>query len=940
MQAAKNTSQLVDDNIRLNKENQNLNNTILQLKAMRECKEYVFYSDKSGLNYCLEGNYKKICIGYLDIINISEIYIYKGAVAEKFYYISYTTSGEAIHYTTVRENELKSNSLHRIFTNFECRSKCSASVVNAFIRNKIADKGVNSVFVVPENPRFYVSNNTAIFYSGNSFQEQTLRKIIPDNILKYNIKVKDGDTRKSFSQLKQYISIDLNIGVLIILNFLGLISNILEIINEPFPQIVAITGKHANLDKIALNFLQIYNRPVLCSSSLSASKSEIKNALEHSKDNVVCFRDIALSDKESKRTDSINLLVDDVSCGNHTPHMIAVISDAAPYIIPNERLLCVSFSEEILKLASTEMLNEIGMAVEDMDSYIIKIICHNYIEFLGLLKEKVSYYKSNAPDNLGFYGCRTYALLRFAVDFFNKIGFSMPVKELNEHFIRLLTVSFSYDTDNNVGIVNDFSTQLNNALKYGIIDVTEYGKDMAYSVGSDTVIRKDNMFIFEEKVFTDIILSGMTHTQSLLHTLQALDSEGVLVKNKKNRFSLTVYDSEGHSVRKDFIAILYSSILDTDTLEMLENNENREYFFDTLPHGNFLPMICNSSGKVAGKEIRYIDKSNLHISVTGKSGSGKTVFLCQLLCSMQKLGDKVVVFDTSDSFSYDELCRNLSKDYVDDNITFHNIEDDKIPVKIFNFAYCSNLADKKKLIAGILTAPIENLSQNQITVLKKYISECKLESFEFAELLDKLEKDDKTALSLYSRLEPVFGDIIEYDESDYTWGEFIDNSKGIIVISMSSDFSNSSNQLIDMLISSLYSYQIKNSDRQLDIFIDEIQNQNLSENAPIARIMKEGRKHHVSLISATQISTKGSSSSDKIMKQAETFVFFKPDSSSRTVVADMLNLKKGEMYKLDELQRGECIIKSELYNDAYKYNSTAVIKGKTYLHFNSFENNG
>ena len=78
LQAAKNTSQLVDDNIRLNKENQNLNNTILQLKAMRECKEYVFYSDESGLNYCLEGNYKKICIGYLDIINISEIYIYKG----------------------------------------------------------------------------------------------------------------------------------------------------------------------------------------------------------------------------------------------------------------------------------------------------------------------------------------------------------------------------------------------------------------------------------------------------------------------------------------------------------------------------------------------------------------------------------------------------------------------------------------------------------------------------------------------------------------------------------------------------------------------------------------------------------------------------------------------------------------------------------------------
>lgn len=155
---------------------------------------------------------------------------------------------------------------------------------------------------------------------------------------------------------------------------------------------------------------------------------------------------------------------------------------------------------------------------------------------------------------------------------------------------------------------------------------------------------------------------------------------------------------------------------------------------------------------------------------------------------------------------------------------------------------------------------------------------------------------------------------------------------------MSNDLSDNGNQLIDMLISSLYSYQIKNSDRQLDVFIDEIQNQNLSYTSPVARIMKEGRKHHISFISSTQISSNGCSASNKIMKQAETSVFFKPDSSSQKVVADMLNFKKSEICMLDELKRGECIIKSEFYNGHDKENTFAVLRGKTFLHFDSFQN--
>lgn len=921
---------LMDQNNQLLYQNEKLRRTISQLKAEHSSGEWYFSKDCRGVHLYISG---KRCtpIGFLKILSISVLYIQKNKTAEAYYDVKYFT--DKVCHAVFKYEELSSDSLCRKFTEFRYNSKCSKSIVNNLIRMLISDVEITDIRYVPDLPGFFISEDNVRFYSGNDFPEMYIRKFIPENVLKYSLKTSYKPSSECIAEINQMPPDSCTI-LLIAIRFSGLISSILNEIGIPFQQIVNFTGTGTNIDKAVMSLLQVYNRPELSAIPLNSGIKELKKALNTSKDCVVCFNDITAVNNESRREGAIEVLMNDLS--DNAQHIIAVISDSAPYLIPNERLLCIS--APVTGYVSIDRLKSISTAMEKMDSFMIKVICDNFTDFKKYIKEQVALSESNIPEGVDGYSKSTYCLIMAAAAFFQKLGTTISLNEFKQYLTDVILESSSYSTETSTGIVNDFSSQLNAAIKYGVIEIIEYGKDMGYSRNSGIVIHKDNMLIFEEEVFTEIILPEMKFTQNLLHVLKALDAENFLIKKKKNRYPLTVYDENGTSVRMDFIAVYYKELLDPEVSAMIEGNHCSEFFHDSFKDSEFLPLISSSDGKTAGKLIKYKEEENLHISVTGQSGCGKTVFLSQLLCSMKHLGDKVIVFDCNDSFTYETLCKNLSAEFVDNNITFHSIEEEGIPVDIFNLDYCSKMPDKKKLISGVLAAPIDNLSQNQHVTLKKYVAECIRDEFDFDELLTKLKKGDKTDYSLYSKLCSVHNDMEEYGISDSTWEKFIDSSRSIIVISMSNDFSNTGNQLIDMLIASLYNYQLRNTDRQLDIFIDEIQNQNLLAASPIAKIMKEGRKYHIALIFATQISSKGKSTSDKIMKQAGTSVFFKPDSGSRNAVADMLNLSKNEVYKLDELQKGECIVSGHLYSSKSGGNIPGMVKGKTYLHFNSFDN--
>lgn len=933
-------NELITQNLGLNNTIAILQNKIACMKAERNESPRKFYTDPNSYSYSIESSGRPKPIGFCSIEeNTSIISCINGK--HKIYLLVKYKVGTKIYFAIISVDDFKNGKLKKHFCNARFESNCSDKIINDFLVNKILERDIENHMYIPEFQGFYIKNNNASFICDQNIKVAEKAEIVSDKILHKSFNFTSRTSTEVTTDLKAILPQNFNVLILIVFSFLGLISTVLHDIGEDIMRILAVTNVSLNKSKLVAGLLQKFNRPEITTIPLDSNISSVQKMLDLSKDEVVCFSDVSLIDSEKKRIDTIDSLVKDIShtstSGFFQPHALAVISNSAPYIIPNDKLFCLQLDEDFPTL-DNDSIFKLSTILEELDSILINPLCKNYKQTSEWIKSTIVSYREEANKELCESGKSIYALMMTAYEYICCFANITPDLEFEKQLIVSLKKSQLFETDNCSAIINDFSRQLSSAIIYSVVNIVELTKDMNYTRESNTIIKSEDMLLFEEDTL-EIISSKMSSTQNTLHILKAFDSENFLVKKKKLRYPCTVYGEGGESIRIDFIAIKYNDILNADVLEMLENSDTISYFTSYAPTSEFLPLLHDNEGKTAGKLICYKDKANQHISVNGKSGSGKTVFLSQLLCGFMNLNHKIVVFDSSDSFTKDELYHNLSSDFVDKYVTFHSVNDDDIPVNIFNLSECKGMPDKKNLITGIISSAINNLSESQCSVLKQKISECiSGDSFDICNLMDKLDCDDNTIASLRNRLFDICEQLVEYGESRITWNDFISDSKPIIVISIDDGCLPTSHQLIDMMLASLYGYQIKNDDRQLDIFIDEIQDQNLNPQAPVARILKQGRKYHTSLVFATQISSSNSSDSAKIMKQAGTSVFFQPDSSSKKAVAAMLELKKGDTYKLDSLKVGECFIKSDIYNYSSNRNEPTVIKGNTFMHFNSFDN--
>lgn len=140
-------------------------------------------------------------------------------------------------------------------------------------------------------------------------------------------------------------------------------------------------------------------------------------------------------------------------------------------------------------------------------------------------------------------------------------------------------------------------------------------------------------------------------------------------------------------------------------------------------------------------------------------------------------------------------------------------------------------------------------------------------------------------------------------------------------------FTEKGSQIIDMMLATLYNYRCENCSVPLDVFIDEIQNQNFSKISPIHRIMKKGRKRHMSFLGVTQDYYPRNTELGKVMSKADTQIILKPTSNSESVVASELRFNKADMSRFDSMQRGDCIVKGSLYNKEQGRNIPTIISG-------------
>ena len=743
------------------------------------------------------------------------------------------------------------------------------------------------------------------------------------------------------------------------LKFLGLISIaekmqfILEEKGISFKPIITVSPS-TDIDeeklKAMLYSFDIKNYPV---PLLALSEKGMLAYLSKIWDSFAVFLDNSFADEAASIEEPIRALIKasrgDYGEANIGRNIIAIISRNAGYIahrISPESVIPLSLAGVTLDYSNDYIRN----VTSDMEAFVINIILRRIsnIRYLassiikGVMEDRHTFQTEEALNSAIY----LLSAEKFSRDF---LGVSLVSNEELKEFTHNLNSQRNALVDSDTAILHDFAKIASDKFRSGSFTAVRKKNGIIINDTSNTAIISGNRVYFTGEMLAEI-LALMTTTHNMKALLNALAHYNALDERDGRTHPLDAHNSSGEAVRL-YLYDISADILDADIIYTFNNLECSAYMLSEqeIPKKPFLPLLRDVNGRVAGKVIDYDEEDNDHSLICGQSGFGKSYLQAQLIAKRFSLGNKVVAFDTSDSFTYKALCKNLPKSFVDENVTFYNIDSSVIPINIFHVDDTLGKASKIKYLVGIFKAGIGELSVPQSNALRSILDEVlsspSEEGFpqQMLKALDDVGKgtekiDERTIMSLRNRLEPLLGDIIECGMSEYTWNNFLASSKPIVIIHTEGINLDNNNQVIDMLLLTLFSYQNEDFTIPLDIFIDEIQNQNFSSTSSIRKIMKEGRKIHMAFFGSTQDYYPKKTELGSTMGKAGTQIFLRPSEDSEQAVAAELRWKKADMARFDSMDRGDIIVKGVLYNKKNKHNTQTTLSGHV-DDFLSWDNN-
>ena len=743
------------------------------------------------------------------------------------------------------------------------------------------------------------------------------------------------------------------------LKFLGLISIaekmqfILEEKGISFKPIITVSPS-TDIDeeklKAMLYSFDIKNYPV---PLLALSEKGMLAYLSKIWDSFAVFLDNSFADEAASIEEPIRALIKasrgDYGEANIGRNIIAIISRNAGYIahrISPESVIPLSLAGVTLDYSNDYIRN----VTSDMEAFVINIILRRIsnIRYLassiikGVMEDRHTFQTEEALNSAIY----LLSAEKFSRDF---LGVSLVSNEELKEFTHNLNSQRNALVDSDTAILHDFAKIASDKFRSGSFTAVRKKNGIIINDTSNTAIISGNRVYFTGEMLAEI-LALMTTTHNMKALLNALAHYNALDERDGRTHPLDAHNSSGEAVRL-YLYDISADILDADIIYTFNNLECSAYMLSEqeIPKKPFLPLLRDVNGRVAGKVIDYDEEDNDHSQICGQSGFGKSYLQSQLIAKRCSLGNRVVAFDTSDSFTYKALCKNLSREFVDKNVTFYNIDTSVIPIDIFHVDDSLSKASKIKYLVGIFKAGIGELSVPQSNALRSILDEILLNPSEegfpqqMLKVLDAVGKgnekiDERTIMSLRNRLEPLLSDIIECGMSEDTWNDFLASSKPIVIIHTKGINVDNNNQVIDMLLLTMFVYQNEDFTIPLDIFIDEIQNQNFSSTSSIRKIMKEGRKIHMAFFGSTQDYYPKKTELGSTMGKARTQIFLRPSEDSEQAVAAELRWKKADMARFDSMDRGDIIVKGVLYNKKNKHNTQTTLSGHV-DDFLSWDNN-
>ena len=899
----------------------------------------------TGVGSCIDYEKRKIKrIGKLRIHSIHHCYIDKDGQRKEFLYVSYSSMDDSTHLAVVPCDKLASKNLLPLFESFQwmCKSKAMA---NDYIAYCIRCFPPQSTQYFPEYAGFSFieqsENSTFIRFDCNRkcFDMKLLKHCSPYFTKKVLPSTKDRPLGIK-GICEKYLDTDKKM-MLFVFSLCGLLSSFFREEKYSMERILTISAPDAASERFATLLMQIFNRGTK-PLTLCSNKSAVKTELLHAKDETVILSDRSIIDDDKKRTEMLQHILTENDNMDCQPHNLAIFSTHAQYLLPPEKKICLTLPKNFAPAMTTEEEAEMCDDLNYLVNIIISRICKSYTVLPGSFRDEfheqidlyTSYFQGKSKEIITasalldtVYSCMIACFLEFD---------SQPITML----IRsVLSDSQTVSGTSEDAVSEHFIAALNDAIRSGKLKILRHSKEMDFQEGTNQLIVKDKLLILEESAMENVLIPSMRTADNTCRILKCLKACEYLHATKKNRYPLVVY-SHHRSLRPALIALKSDRILDSDVELMIEESRYAEWYSTAPVPEHFIPLTENRIGGVSYQVFDEKRKDNMHFFALGKSGSGKTHCLTERMVSLQKLHRPVIVFDTSESFTEEEILEKLSvgcgetaekkvQAYIAEHITFHRIEEDGIPVDLLKLGDSGNGEDTIRKIESIVESHNPNMGSKQQAAVHAAISDMIQKGNVDMTSLYEVLTSEQIPYDLADQLADTLSFFVNFKANDRDWGELIEESKDIIIISTKAVRSNGGSGLIDMLLMSLYYYQQAHGEKQLSVFIDEIRTQNLSTKGPIAKILTESRKNRMSLNFATQFLPK-SAQVREIMDNAAIHAFFPLDDRTAASAAKLLNI---DPQALTLLETGECYIKGTFYNQNRQKAIPGILHGTTYRNF-------
>lgn len=671
----------------------------------------------------------------------------------------------------------------------------------------------------------------------------------------------------------------------------------------------------------------------------------LKFALENINDGVALAIDPFAADQLKKGEKGFDLLIQDVSGANGSDsgvhHVPVLITQFADLYIPREKRCILEMNDTVTVYSPADYKT----ALKRLDAamiYRLETGC-NQGDLVKSFRRHIDEIRASIPASIPVSKHNTYIMLMTALQLYGEFFSPLFDEDIRAHIIKWLIAQDQDPQPLNDRICTEFGIILNRKIADGDYRLIPKEEVTPFAPGSNTIIvdtHKRQIYVHTDDSFA-IAKNEMQTISDTDSLTTALYECGYLPHNSRGEKSIriTICNSDDEHQTPYFHAISFK-LISRKNLQRFDLLNKQMYLFrrDEMPTEGFLPLIKTVDGRFAGILFRYEVEEQHSYFGTGRSGSGKSWAIAQLLPMLLILGQIVVVLDASGTYKRAKLLRMLPAEVVDRLFRFVQVGNgqDKIPVDLGSLKGCNSLADKKKVIYSLLVAALGKMDLDNTTdkrkkhALKLFLSDYlknKTDSVDFTEMLIHMEQGTRIDPCDIEFLADVFAEIDEIGCDDIDWTELFERERRIIVLDLGNEVGDSSHILIDTLVASLFTWQMMHDSQFLTIVVDEAKDQNFSKNAPLRAVLTDGRKYHTALIGATQDYYDQRNPQLDAMRQASIQSFCRP-GKSEDKIAEKLNYKNAADAGFPGFKPGDIIMELDALNKETGENEPVTLRGR------------